>query len=240
MNNIKNTLYIINHSGGKDSQAMYLSLANRVPVRNILVVHSVLDGADWPNITDHIRSTLKKGTGFYICRAKKTFAEMVTRRGMFPSPKYRQCTSDLKMGPIDKAIRAYCRVTGFTHVINCIGIRSQESSNRAKQTPWKYNNRLAKAGRRVWNWFPIFDMTEKEVFATISSAGQKPHWAYGKGMTRLSCVFCIMASKKDLRTAAKLMPDRFARYIELEKKINHTLMMPVKGVALGLQAYIEN
>jgi 3'-phosphoadenosine 5'-phosphosulfate sulfotransferase (PAPS reductase)/FAD synthetase len=37
---------------------------------------------------------------------KRTYLEMVEQRGMFPSPQYRQCTSDLKRGPIEKFIRS--------------------------------------------------------------------------------------------------------------------------------------
>ena len=45
----------------------------------------------------------------------------------------------------------------------------------------------------------------------------------GMGMSRLSCVFCIMASRADLRTAARLQPAFYARYVALEKRIGHTL-----------------
>lgn len=37
---------------------------------------------------------------------KRTYLEMVEHRGMFPSAQYRQCTSDLKRGPIEKYIRS--------------------------------------------------------------------------------------------------------------------------------------
>ena len=37
--------------------------------------------------------------------------------------------------------------------------------------------------------------------------------AYGMGMSRLSCVFCIMASRADLRTAARLQPALYRRHV---------------------------
>ena len=52
---------------------------------------------------------------------------------------------------------------------------------------------------------------------------KSPHPAYGMGMSRLSCVFCIMASRADLRTAAQLQPALYARYVDLEERIGHTL-----------------
>ena len=42
-------------------------------------------------------------------------------------------------------------------------------------------------------------------------------------MSRLSCVFCIMASHADLRTAAPLQPALYRRYVRLEERIGHTL-----------------
>ena len=47
--------------------------------------------------------------------------------------------------------------------------------------------------------------------------------AYAMGMTRLSCVFCIMASRADLRTAARLQPGLYRTYARLEQDLDHTL-----------------
>jgi hypothetical protein len=47
------------------------------------------------------------GTSFAVVRnPKRTYLEMVEQRRIFPSAQFRQCTSDLKRGPIDKFIRA--------------------------------------------------------------------------------------------------------------------------------------
>src|SRR6185295_16920149 len=119
----------------------------------------------------------------------KTLLEMVERRRMFPSPKHRQCTSDLKRGPIERAIRRFMRAHGLSIVVNCMGLRAEESSNRAKRAPFRRNERNSKAGREWYDWLPIHDMRLGEVFETIAAAGQEPHWAYAAGMTRLSCCF---------------------------------------------------
>jgi len=42
-------------------------------------------------------------------------------------------------------------------------------------------------------------------------------------MSRLSCCFCIMASRADLTTAARLAPDLYRRYVEIEKRLGFTL-----------------
>lgn len=75
---------------------------------------------------------------------------------------------------------------------------------------------------------PIHDWAVGEVFAHIRAVGQKPHWAYEKGMTRLSCCFCIMASRADLTTAAKLNPSLYRKYVELERSTGQVMLMPSK------------
>lgn len=158
---------------------------------------------------------------------------MVNHRGKFPSASCRQCTSDLKRGPIQKLIRNYAKDNGFSTVINCLGIRAQESSARAKKKPFKLNKRETVKHRTQYEWLPIHKFKIDKVFKTISDAGQDPHEIYAKGMSRLSCCFCILASDKDLQTAAKLKPDLAQRYIETEARLNFTLSMsqrPLKEI----------
>jgi 3'-phosphoadenosine 5'-phosphosulfate sulfotransferase (PAPS reductase)/FAD synthetase len=147
---------------------------------------------------------------------------------MFPSPTLRQCTSDLKRGPIERTIRRYTKASGNLLIVNCMGMRAQESSARSKLVTLKLHAGNSKAGREWYDWLPIHTMLIEEVFATISAAGQEPHWAYAAGMTRLSCCFCIMASKEDLTTAAKLNPTLYARYVALEESTGQVMMMPTK------------
>lgn len=106
-----------------------------------------------------------------------------------------------------------------------MGMRAEESPGRAKLTAFKLNARNSKAAREWYDWLPIHDWTSIQVFAAIKASGQQPHWAYSKGMSRLSCVFCIMASKQDITTAAELNPDLYRRYVETELRLDHTLSM---------------
>ena len=100
--------------------------------------------------------------------AVKTFEDMVLHRGYWPSPEYRQCTSDLKRGPIEKAIRHYlvgcdCIESGTTTtckkrhpkatpshgglVVNCVGLRAEEPSAPENATILPYSKSHSKAGR---------------------------------------------------------------------------------------------
>jgi DNA sulfur modification protein DndC len=224
----RGALFIVNHSGGKDSQAMLLYVRQHVPAAQIHIVHADLPEVDWDGIEEHITAN-SFGLPVTVCRATKTFFEMVERRGMFPSPKYRQCTSDLKRGPIERTIREISLATGRTLIVNCMGMRAQESSSRAKLETLKLSDKNSKAGRTWYEWLPIHHCTTDEVFAAIAGAGQKPHWAYQAGMTRLSCCFCIMASQADLATAARLRPALYRRYAETERRLDQSMMMPSAG-----------
>ena len=215
-------LFVINHSGGKDSQAMTIKLRQIIPARQLIVVHAVLPGVEWDGTEEHARATTA-GLPFLTCRSKKTFFDMVEHRQMFPSPQYRQCTSDLKRDPINRLVRQYAADHGFDQIVQCIGIRSEESASRRKQPVVKLDKRMSKAGRTVLVWHPIHDMLVDEVFETIAQAGETPHWAYLAGMTRLSCCFCIMSSKADLTTAAKLNPALYAEYVATERRLGFTL-----------------
>lgn len=239
----RGALFVINHSAGKDSQAMALMLRNVVPAEQLLVIHADLGEVEWPGNVEHIRNTTG-GLPLVVCRNEnKTFLEMVERRGMWPSAGQRQCTSDLKRGPVEREIRRFLKANpqfgGL--IVNCMGIRAAESPARAKQIPFRFNARNSKAGREWHDWLPLFDLSADDVFKLIAAHGQSPHPVYAAGMTRLSCSFCIMASTADLRTAAKLRPCLYRRYVELEEELGHTLSMSGKPLeqVTGIEARKE-
>ncbi len=230
-------LFVVNHSAGKDSQAMLQKVLEVVPPDQVVVIHANLGRVEWNGVVDHIVRN-SHGLPLIVCsNERKDFLEMVERRGMFPSPQQRQCTSDLKRGPIEREIRRHLKANprfgGL--VVNCMGMRKQESANRAKLTDLKRNEGNSIAGREWYDWLPIHDMLIDEVWATIRDAGQEPHPAYAAGMSRLSCRFCIMASDEDLATAARLSPELYREYVMMERRIGRTMMMPRGGVAKTLE-----
>ena len=222
----RGALFIINHSGGKDSQAMTLKMVGLVPRRQLLVIHADLPGVDWEGLQDHIDATAF-GLPVVVARAGKTFMEMVEHRGMFPSPANRQCTSDLKRGPIAKVIRSHLKAHpefgGL--VVSCMGMRAEESAGRSRLPVLTANIRGSIAGREWWDWLPIHDWSEVQVFAAIEAAGQEPLWVYRAGMSRASCRFCIMASDADHRVAARIAPGAYRIMVETERRLNFTLSM---------------
>jgi DNA sulfur modification protein DndC len=218
-------IFYVSHSGGKDSQAMYAELRKVVPYNQIVVVHANLGEVEWPGVVEHIKVNIDHFVN--VVQAGKTFLGMVENRGKWPSAAYRQCTSDLKRGPIFKFIRRDIYRRGKSIAVNCMGLRAEESNARAKREPLKYNKAQSatkRGTRHVYDWLPVFHYSTAEIFQTIRDAGQKPFWAY-ENNERLSCVFCIMGCVNDLRHGAEKNPELYKRYVDLEKKIGHTMFM---------------
>lgn len=226
-------LFVANHSGGKDSQAMLITLLEIIPRSQLLVVHASLGEVEWEGALEHAqRQAETAGLPFIVARAVKTFLGMVEHRyavrpgpnsSCWPSASNRQCTSDLKRGPIEREVRRYAKANGFSAIVSCMGIRAQESCARSKRAPMSRNVRGCIRGREWYEWLPIHGFTAAEVFATIKAAGQEPHWAYAAGNQRLSCVFCIMGSPRDLANGARHRPDLFAKYTEIEQRTGYTM-----------------
>lgn len=218
----RGAIFYISHSGGKDSQAQLIDVSKYVPADQLVVIHAHLPEVEWKGTRKHIKNTI--GDIQYIeVIAVKTFFEMVDHRQKWPAPAYRQCTSDLKRGPIEKAIRHDLKAKGKLLAINCMGLRAEESPNRAKMAQFKFHKSMSKAGREVYNMLPIHDYKIEKVFSTIAAAGEEAHWAYSKGMTRLSCCFCIMASTNDLTVSAQQNPELYKRYVNKEKELDFTI-----------------
>jgi len=231
----RGAIFYCSTSGGKDSQAMTSLLARLIPADQLVYIHSDLGEVEWHGTQDHINATLPAGQELNVVQARrkdgsvKTFLEMVEERGKWPSPSTRQCTSDLKRGPILTFIRRDLKRRGKLLAVNCMGIRGAESKARAKNIKEKFidgwrltGNKMNAAGREVYDWYPLHDWTTDMVFTQIRRSGQEPHWAYAEGNERLSCCFCIMGSPNDLRNAARHRPELARKYIELEEKIDHT------------------
>jgi DNA sulfur modification protein DndC len=235
-----NTIFFCNHSAGKDSQAMYHTIKRLVRPDQIVVVHANLGRVEHDGVIEHIEATVDGLPVNVVQNKVKDFIGMVLLRGMFPSPQYRQCTSDLKTGPLDVFIRKTMKERGAKVAFNCIGLRAEESRQRAMKNPLWINKRLTlkpnKKGvvaRTVFDWMPIFSLKTDEVFDTIYNAGQAPHPAYGERgekYSRLSCRFCIMGCKQDIAHGAQTYPDHYAQIIALENVTGHTMFCrKVKG-----------
>ena len=223
----RGALMALNHSGGKDSQCMTILLSRIVPREQLLVVHAPLGEVEWSGTIEHIERTIPPDVPLLLARTAsgKSLLERIEERGRFPSASVRFCTSDTKRTPIERELRRYLKAHPRFggRIVNAMGMRASESPARAKLVPWRHSERNSRAGRAWYDWLPVHDLDRTEVFRIIRDAGQSPHWAYAAGMSRLSCSFCILASRADLCRAAELRPRLYRQYVDLEPRIGHTL-----------------
>jgi 3'-phosphoadenosine 5'-phosphosulfate sulfotransferase (PAPS reductase)/FAD synthetase len=227
-------LVLLNSSGGKDSAAMMarvVELAREAGVMERLrVVHADLGRAEWKGTTDVVVAhAAHYGLPLTIVsREKNDLLEHVEDRGKWPSSAARYCTSDHKRGPLLKLMTRFVREERERNggrrvrVLNVMGIRAEESSARAKKNPYALDERASNGRREVWTWFPIFEWKEDEVWARVKAEGLAVHRAYGLGMPRLSCAFCIFATPDLLKLAGRENPELLDEYARVEEKIGHT------------------
>ncbi len=99
-------------------------------------------------------------------------------------------------------------------------MRAEESPARAKKPTFSVDG-ATNSRRHVDRWLPIHAWSVADVWARIKASGVRHHYAYDRGMPRLSCCFCILASRSALVLSAKLNPVLAAEYEALETSINH-------------------
>lgn len=127
---------VINFSGGKDSSAMLAYLRENY---SHVKTHVVMADTGWehPDAVEWSRGIVESfGLELHVVRAywgskfpelkgkPKTFLGMVEKRGKFPASEQRQCTSDLKRGPIGSWI---VRNVKDPLVVSAMGLRAEES-----------------------------------------------------------------------------------------------------------------
>lgn len=155
----------------------------------------------WPGkgVPDHIvreAAALHEPTG-------NPYLDLCISKGRFPSRKAQFCTSELKESPIVEQVVLPMLKGG--QVLQWLGIRADESHNRAKQPRF---NRY-ESGSYLWR--PIFKWTVEDVWARHRKHGLVPNPLYALGMGRVGCMPCINCRKQELRTIADLFPDHIER-----------------------------
>ena len=235
---------LVNISGGKDSQAtldvaVHAADAARAR-RRVVAVFADLGAADeWPGTAElAAEHAACYGVRFEVVRREVTgpdgtrrpqgLIDHIAERGKWPDAARRYCTSDTKRAPVYRLmtrLAAEQRAAGVTgrpvRILNILGLRAQESPRRALMTPFRRDERASNGVRHVDEWLPVHAWTTAQVWDRIERAGTRPHPVYAQGMPRLSCRFCVLASRSALVLAAQLDPDGARRRAELETAMGH-------------------
>jgi len=221
---------VINFSGGKDSQAMLAYLCEKYPDIKKHVIYADT-GWEHPGTEEWCRNQAGRfGLKLNVVRnPNKDFFSMVMNRKKFPGMQQRQCTSDLKRGPVQTWIR---RNVSDSVIINCMGLRAQESPARAKKNKLGRDRTMTNGKRTVWNWLPIQDWKETEVRSFLADRHIALHPVYSY-LNRFSCRVCIYMTKKDLQAVQKNDPQAIELIDRTERAIGFTMFQggSIKEVA---------
>jgi 3'-phosphoadenosine 5'-phosphosulfate sulfotransferase (PAPS reductase)/FAD synthetase len=222
---------VINTSAGKDSQAMMdyvCEIAREQGVMDrVIAVHADLGRVEWKGTRELAEEQCAHyGLKLHVVRREKgDLLTQIEEREMFPDSQNRYCTSDQKRDQISKVFTKIVAELGLgrqARILNCMGLRAEESAMRAKKSAMIVDSRNTNAKREVTTWLPIHHWLVGEVWNRIKLSGVRHHPAYDLGMPRLSCVFCIFAPKAALMIAGKANPELLTEYVRVEKKIGHT------------------
>jgi 3'-phosphoadenosine 5'-phosphosulfate sulfotransferase (PAPS reductase)/FAD synthetase len=220
---------VLSVSGGKDSDAMCHHLLQRRQTEGwsgeVVMIHADLGTrVEWQQTPDYVQNLAQhKGVPLHVVRW--THGDLIDRiwqryykdpsRPCWPSAQIRYCTADLKRGPISRELR---RLFPSGNVICAMGLRAQESQTRARRPTFslRTDSSAPTKGRFVYDWLPIHDWMETNVWDCIHQHGDVYHEAYKYGNHRLSCALCVLASLDDLINGAVHNPDTYREYCRIE------------------------
>jgi 3'-phosphoadenosine 5'-phosphosulfate sulfotransferase (PAPS reductase)/FAD synthetase len=247
-------LVIINTSGGKDSicaihQVVKEADSQGYPREKIVLSHQDLGSIEWKGTSDLVRRQAEY-FGLRLEFSKRIdkngneegLLDYVRRRKMWPSSTTRFCTSDYKRGPGATVItRLSKELEGTPRILYVFGFRAAESPSRSKKEVLTINKRWTNTKRTVVEYLPIHDWSTKKVWDTIKENDLPNHWAYSKGMPRLSCIFCIYSPFDALVIAGRENRALLDEYIQVEEEIGHTFKkdLSLKDVRDAIEAGYE-
>lgn len=220
----KPTFNVVSLSGGKDSTAMLLRMAEeKMPIDCILFCDT---GLEFPQMYEHIRR-IEQETGLTITRvhAKETFeytmfdlhvnrkknSPFVLKYGAdqtglgWPGPKMRWCTKRLKTEPIDRFLRKYRQDYTIKHYI---GIAADEQYRLERK-----NNQNPNHIHPLINW----NMTEKDCLEYCYSRGYDWGGLY-EHFKRVSCWCCPLQPLEELRKLRAHFPDLWEKLMEWDNR----------------------
>lgn len=229
---------LVNTSGGKDSMTalrLTVQAADEAgfPRARIVCVHADLGEAEWAGAPELARLQAEHyGLRFERVERRQrdgsgdTMVDFAKRRGMWPSAANRWCTSEFKRTPCGRVITMLDREVRrdrrqHVRILQVFGYRAQESDRRFEFRSLDPCKRFSTKSRTVQNWHPIITWSLEEIWQDIHSHAVPHHRAYDLGMSRLSCVFCVLANQADLQVAAWHNPGLLRRYAQAEAEMGH-------------------
>lgn len=197
------TMHIVALSGGKDSTALALRLAEVEPREYVFICNET--GDELPEMVEHW-NRLEQMLGAPIVRVRhvRGLFEESQHQKMLPSVFGRWCTRILKIEP---TLRYVAELP--TDAVLYVGLRADEEARRGL-----YGDEInVRFPMREWGW------NEKAVFDYLESRGV----CIPK---RTDCAICPYQRLGEWRDLYNEHPERYRRAIMLEKQMGATIRSP--------------
>lgn len=193
--------FVVSLSGGKDSAATSLALREAGIKHRLVFADTGWEAPETYAYLDTLRALL--GPIDVVRAVRGGMLDIAAQKAGFPMRQGRWCTEKLKVEPL-KAYRDTIEREG-REVVSVVGIRAEESEERAKFKVWEDCERWG-----GWVWRPILHWPIEEVLAIHHRHGVPVNPLYKRGHNRVGCYPCIMANKDEVRLVAEHAPDRIA------------------------------
>lgn len=157
-----------------------------------------------------------------------TIHTLVSRKGGSTRYKFPAVSADLRTRWCSSVakIDVLSRVVNFKYksgdYLVLTGERREESRNRSKYNEFEKYRSWTKS-RNIWQWRPIIDFTEGEVWELFRKYKIQAHPCYMLGWSRCSCQTCIFSSPDVWASINQITPNKVHQIQEIENNINHTL-----------------
>ena len=236
-------------SGGKDSVSLYgvCKLASErmgLPFSTMFFMQYNITNVDPPELVKFVREFPEK---VHFHHPKKTMWQLIVERHLPPLSRTRYCCKELK------------EVSQVENGFTLTGVRHAESPKRALRGGYEISGKAPKdrilindnEGRRLTEYCmqkraylcnPIIDWSDEQVWAFIRKENLPYCSLYDEGFTRLGCIGCPMASKRERERDFKRWPGYERQYIRIFQKMLDSQFYTAgerERERLGLPAHIS-
>lgn len=214
-------------SGGKDSTALILALREAMDEGRLFgssfPPRYVFADTQWEDpLTYEYLDELRRRLGITIdvVGAAGGMKARIRHRAGFPGRTGRFCTRELKLEPLREYHDRVIDELGVDDSISAVGVRAQESEDRAKMEEWVDEGPVHTRERwGGWVWRPLLRWTVEDVLLIHRRHGIPVNPLYKRGHNRVGCYPCIYANKEEIFLIAKHRPDRIDEIRDLEREM---------------------
>lgn len=206
-------------SGGKDSTALILALREAEIQARYVFADTAWEADETYGYLDTLRDQL--GITIDVVGLDGGMLRLAREKAGFPMRRGRWCTEKLKLIPL-RAYHDEAVATGI-ETISAVGIRAQESEERAAQSEWVDDGPTFSTDPPRWGgyiWRPLLKWSVEDVLLIHRRHDLPVNPLYHRGHDRVGCYPCILSTKEDIRLVALHAPQRIAQIREVEAELS--------------------